>query len=90
MKLSATDADNWQEISPSVVYPFYIISPVKIRRTFIRNIMKTEAAVVPEVINYCLNAVQKDEKCGYSDVFFGLREHLKLEKLRVSRSDTGL
>uniref|UniRef100_A0A0N5AQK5 Fanconi anemia group D2 protein n=1 Tax=Syphacia muris TaxID=451379 RepID=A0A0N5AQK5_9BILA len=59
----------------------------KIRRAFIRNIMKVDLDILPELVTFCLSSVQKDEKGGFSDFFFGLRKHLKLEKMETSRKD---
>ncbi|KAM3716199.1 Fanconi anemia group D2 protein [Dirofilaria immitis] len=60
----------------------------KIRRVMLQNLMKLDMEVLPELVAYCLDSIQKNEKFVFRNVLYSLRAHLQIENLENIETGT--
>ncbi|VDK61754.1 unnamed protein product [Onchocerca ochengi] len=53
----------------------------KIRGIMLQNLMKLDLEVLPELVTYCLDSIQKNEKFAFRNILCSLRTHLEIENL---------
>ncbi|MCP9260760.1 BMA-FCD-2, isoform c [Dirofilaria immitis] len=60
----------------------------EIRRVMLQNLMKLDMEVLPELVAYCLDSIQKNEKFVFRNVLYSLRAHLQIENLENIETGT--
>ncbi|VDM95702.1 unnamed protein product [Thelazia callipaeda] len=57
---------------------------ISMRGTMLQNVMELELEVLPELVSYCMNSIQRNEKFAFRNIICSLRTHLQLEDLQKS------
>ncbi|KAK6113714.1 Fanconi anemia protein FancD2 nuclease family protein [Brugia pahangi] len=61
----------------------------RIRGIMLQNLMKLNLEILPELVAYCLDSIQKNEKFAFRNILCSLRVHLQIENLKSTETGTG-